>query len=104
MLTREQLLNPTVKTKEVTLADGNTVYVRKWKGEDVTKMLALSDAHKRKNGAITVMISLCDADGNLMFKDNEVDTVNKMDSATIAAIVDAANEFNSLNLDNAKKN
>lgn len=102
MLTREELLSRPVQVKEIELTDG-TVFIRKWRGSDRTKMMQLTEAHKHKENAVVALVSLCDEQGKLLFADKELDKVNDLDSNDLAAIVKAAFEFNTITLDDAKK-
>lgn len=99
-LTREQInakKKPRVKEVGPVPVWGDTVYFRAMSWEEITRLReqfakdgAASDNAMRPHLLAGV---LCDADGNLLFKDGEAAELNQHDSAAFRYLVDEAVKF-----------
>ena len=106
LLTREQL-----QVKEVSLGNDEFVYVRSMTGKErelfensirkvvkdedgkIVKYESSLDSFRAKMAVMTV----CDKDGNLLLKPEDIETLNEsLSAARLAKIADAASELNKI--------
>lgn len=93
---------PRVKVKAVDMTDewGCVVYVRKLPLAELLEFKSDEEIPITK----TVAACLCDAEGNLAYKQDEHEQLNKFLLDDLAKIYREATSHNTINVDDAKKN
>lgn len=105
-LNRQQLLKPRIHVEWVPLpawGEGEGVYVRKLSGKarDLFEASQMNDneAARLKNfRARFVALTAADADGNLLFSEEDAEALGEQDAETLIAIFNAARKLNRLML------
>lgn len=97
---------------EVKLPGGDSAYLRSWTERERTGLEVRINSDKGSGLAMNfrrrvLVVSLCDAEGNRLFQDNEEDAIGEMDAADASLLFDRAWElagFNGVEVSELEKN